>query len=306
MPFTKEQFIEMYENQKLSVEEIGKIYGITRQMVSYWAHKHGYVFKSKIHTEAVEVTKEQLSNMYLTQRMSQKEIAKALNRSQCYVRARMKEFGINSRESGSAQAEKRGIPFNEKFFDEWSHDMAYVFGLLYADGNIFNYRISLTLKEEDVELLYAVADALSFPREKLRKSYCKEFDTHNRVLSVSRRYTANKLMSMGIVPCKSKVKEFPSVPPEFLWDFIRGYFDGNGSLSCGELSFSCGSPLFTASLQQILANELGCYVGVYEDLRTGTVNYSIRITTSHAIKEFRRRAYASHGICLRRKLELFK
>ena len=44
----------------------------------------------------------------------------------------------------------------------------------------------------------------------------------------------NNLGKFGIRQNKSLVIKFPTVPKEFLSDFVRGYFDGDGSVNLGK------------------------------------------------------------------------
>lgn len=57
----------------------------------------------------MELTKQQLEDMYVNQKMTYKEIADAINRSVCYVYTRSKKYNITSRPAGNS----RGKPLNE-------------------------------------------------------------------------------------------------------------------------------------------------------------------------------------------------
>ena len=39
------------------------------------------------------------------------------------------------------------------------------------------------------------------------------------------------LIELGLIPKKSLIMQFPEIPGEYFWDFIRGYFDGDGHVS---------------------------------------------------------------------------
>lgn len=70
------------------------------------------------------------------------------------------------------------------------------------------------------------------------------------------------LREIGLVPNKSNIIEFPStIPNKYLSCFIRGYFDGDGSITprgnIGMLiSFTSGSLSFLESLSKTLSSEL--------------------------------------------------
>lgn len=72
------------------------------------------------------------------------------------------------------------------------------------------------------------------------------------------------LITLGCSPKKSKILRFPEFikKSEFFWDFVRGYFDGDGCLTYDNrsnnrqprCSISCGSKYFIYSLSEELNN----------------------------------------------------
>lgn len=50
-------------------------------------------------------------------------------------------------------------------------------------------------------------------------------------ITIYNQYLANGLIKYGCVPCKSLVLEFPKLDSQYHSHFIRGYFDGDGSIS---------------------------------------------------------------------------
>jgi intein/homing endonuclease len=80
----------------------------------------------------------------------------------------------------------------------------------------------------------------------------------------------NDLINYGVIPNKTDKIIFPELPNELIRHFIRGYFDGDGSicerkhkkgpsdLAC---SFTCGSLPFLEKLRQILfENDIKSYL----------------------------------------------
>lgn len=115
-----------------------------------------------------------------------------------------------------------------------SHDAAYWLGFLYADGNIRSNRneISLELKEEDFKAIqnyHIFCNNHNTIREHIIKRNGIEYKSY--VSSFSNKQVKENLKNLGCIPKKTLILDFPSykqVPDEFLWDFIRGYFDGDG------------------------------------------------------------------------------
>ncbi len=80
-----------------------------------------------------------------------------------------------------------------------------------------------------------------------------------------------RLLALGGMRCKSKKERFPKIPRQYLPDFIRGYFDGDGSVFYTtyihtktkkprtELrsNFTSGNPKILGDLQNILGSTLG-------------------------------------------------
>ena len=161
--------------------------------------------------------------------------------------------------------------FNKAFFDEWSSEMAYVLGFLFADGYVFkNPRGScfFCFCSTDKEIVRKIRDVLQSNHKiglKFRnKSNPKWKDAY--VLQIGSKEVFKKLGAFGVIPNKSLVIRFPKVPPEFLGDFVRGYFDGDGCVHFAKYwrkdrgkwkwqftsSFISGSKRFLGSLHSIL------------------------------------------------------
>lgn len=106
---------------------------------------------------------------------------------------------------------------------------AYWLGFLMADGNVYDtgnkYCIRMTLKNEDIYIL-----------EKFRKDLNTDveikIDKYNRgTLRVFSKKMFYDLQAHGIVPNKTGKESIPSTVPEHLiHHFIRGFFDGDGTI----------------------------------------------------------------------------
>jgi len=115
---------------------------------------------------------------------------------------------------------------NEKFFDKWSPQMAYVLGFWFADGYMRHeksYRVSFCSKDYDILLLIRKCLNSNHKIVFERKDESKDLIIFSKRLHL-------KLSELGGIRCKSRKVVFPAVPDSFLPDFIRGYFDGDGSV----------------------------------------------------------------------------
>ena len=141
---------------------------------------------------------------------------------------------------------------DESYFDEIDNARkAYWLGFIMADGNIYHYKnsdkcsLEIKISQNDGYLLREFAKDIGFPIDKvkdgssLRKGtecFYTSFRTYNKRVVES-------LSQYGIKDSKSGNECFPSnIPSDFKRDFIRGYFDGDGSISSNRI-FVC-SPSF--------------------------------------------------------------
>lgn len=129
---------------------------------------------------------------------------------------------------------------NENYFETIdTREKAYFLGLLAADGCIHktipgkrNTRISLSLKVEDKYIIDSLAKAIGFTGNvriiTIRKG---QYAGHQYgcLLFTSDKMAAD-LSKYSITNSKSSTLIYPTIPEKFDYDFIRGYFDGNGSV----------------------------------------------------------------------------
>ncbi len=127
---------------------------------------------------------------------------------------------------------------NEKFFDIIdSEEKAYVLGFFYADGNnyikgVHSYEVSVGLQEEDKLILEKMRDLLS-PQTKLKFTDYSDKGWKNQFkLKINSKLLSEQLTKLGCVTAKSLTLTWPEwlIDPELQRHFIRGYFDGDGSL----------------------------------------------------------------------------
>jgi len=181
----------------------------------------------------MDLNAEHLVHLYHVEKKSLGDIAKLYTVSRTAVYKKLKNYGIPQRSKSKAriEAQKQGklpqehFDINEDFFSNWSGDMAYVLGLLITDGCVAKTgQVSLNIN--DKELLEKVKKAMSsthkiIPSKHQKGLYCYQF---------SRERMTQDLEKLNVVPRKSLIVKFPDVPKDYLPDFIRGVFDGDGSV----------------------------------------------------------------------------
>lgn len=163
---------------------------------------------------------------------------------------------------------------NENFFKSWSPKMAYILGLIYADGTIEDvysssraYYTQITSK--DKKYLEKIKKSLGSNHNLyIRKPHSSIIQ--GKIIQSAKHYylrIGNKiiyadLVKIGLTPRKSLTMRLPKIPKQYLEFFLRGYFDGDGSivsyipkrrLSINvSLVFTSGSNTFLTQLAETL------------------------------------------------------
>jgi intein-encoded DNA endonuclease-like protein len=142
-----------------------------------------------------------------------------------------------------------------------TEEKAYYLGLLYADGNVSNKVVSITLQDKDIKILEKFKECLKYTGPLLTIN-----KTGNRQNQIKLAITSSKLVSdllkHGLYPNKGTTLTFPlTVPKKLQHHFIRGYFDGDGCVyankKSGDYLFSMLGPKdFLIKVQEILINSL--------------------------------------------------
>ena len=199
---------------------------------------------------------------------------------------------------------------NEAFFDTLSTEMAYVLGFWFADGYMRHeksYRVAFFSNDKDI--LESIREAMlsTHPIRKNKGDNCWS-------IIIFSRHLYESLQKFGAHRRKSIDMEFPKIPRRFIRDFIRGYFDGDGSVfiveylatknhkSTKELrsNFTSGSMTFLVKLMNVLYRELGSKkkkLGVYNEGGSLKLGYGSKDTRK--LLEFL--YYPGHTIALQRK-----
>ena len=137
----------------------------------------------------------------------------------------------------SFRESKRLYPFNESYFETIdSKDKAYFLGFLFADGCISlgvhgQYLFKLSLKDKYPILLFRKYLNSNKPISEINQS---ERSYSSGTVMYSLEYSSPKtfqdLCNLGCSPNKTFNLKFPKIPKELESHFIRGFFDGDGSV----------------------------------------------------------------------------
>lgn len=155
---------------------------------------------------------------------------------------------------------------NENYFDIIdTEDKSYFLGLLYADGCNNGEGFYITLQDRDVDILIKFKEYIEFSGD-LKfikgKKNCKNYYS----LNISSRKISNNLTKIGCNINKTLNATFPIIPDELMNHFIRGIFDGDGSVSIdkkGQINFSIvGNSNIISKVGEIINRECNMCVNI--------------------------------------------
>lgn len=121
--------------------------------------------------------------------------------------------------------------YDYTFFSSYTHDSCYWAGFIMADGHIREnikkkqYNLHIKLKLSDIDHLEKFKKCIKYNGNIHKsKSYC--------YIDISGSIMVNDLFhNFNIINKKSLTAKFPTqIPYEYLSHFIRGYFDGDGTV----------------------------------------------------------------------------
>lgn len=133
-----------------------------------------------------------------------------------------------------AEQQRFHFPRDSNYFETINtQEKAYWLGFLYADGNINQKtnEIRLNLQEQDEDALIKFRNAIK-AKNNLIDSQKKVKDKiyYMKSFSIKDQKLKNDLINLGCIPKKSLVATFPNIESKYYLSFIRGYFDGDGSI----------------------------------------------------------------------------
>ncbi len=228
-----------------------------------------------------QLTEPVLRQLYVDRELSQIAIAQRYGCTRQYVLYLMKLYGIPARSLSQARRNAqrdgkirylvrtagglrwltiRNVTLNEQFFRQWTPQMAYVLGVFYTDGCLTvsrtgYYRAKISQKEP--ELLEKCLGLLSC-NALIRRHRQAKTGNWLHTFEINNQGVCRHLVKLGLHPRKSLTIRFPAMPRPMLRHFIRGCWDGDGSISKdgSKASFVSGSAAFIHGMRDALI-ELG-------------------------------------------------
>jgi len=182
------------------------------------------------------LTEEVLKKEYNVLGKSLIDIAKEYNCTRQYIFKLLKKYGIPRRTLSEARIiaiERKKLKFeyhdiDEKFFSKWSPEMAWVLGLFFTDGCVSGGKVSLT--SIDLGLLEKVKHHLKSTKSIAKHAQGYDKSKYIYIFEFYREKMREDLNKLGLTKRKSLTMIFPDIPEQYIRHFIRGCWDGDGSV----------------------------------------------------------------------------
>lgn len=221
---------------------------------------------------------------------------------------------------------KRKYTINEHFFDDINNEeKAYWLGFIFADGYITkrkNGQNIFAIKLSEIEPLQKISTAIN-SNKPIGVYISKSGYNKNKKyfqLSIISDHIVNTLEKLGCVQNKSLILKFPVINSILIPHFIRGYFDGDGSVFYHTQKIKnkiykykgihiCGTYEFLNSIKielhnnKILNTHEKC---LYKEKRKKTNCWGLKLLSNKRTNKFLNYIYSNSSICMERKYKYFE
>ncbi len=207
----------------------------------------------------------------------------------------------------------RRYTLNEKYFDKIDcPEKAYWLGYLYADGNVTSgnkrkYTVRLFADIRDRECL----EKLSIELGSNKPIYWSKPSVTGQMGCVEfcSRHLVQSVIKLGLIPSKTFKLTFPTfLQPELQRHFIRGYLDGDGSISAKQPNLSfVGTKEFCLTLKKIIDDKFStnATISIRHKERDNNIR-QLAIGGRHKVKAILDWLYADATCFLERKYLKYK
>lgn len=247
----KNVLYQKYIIENLDCKTISKQLNVSLDTIKRRIREYGlYIPNKKYNTQHIGIhsdVENQIINDYL-ENVSMTELSEKYNIHRSVLQTMLKKHNIPLR--------KRTVKYTYDIhaFDTYTPESCYWAGFIAADGNLRKNRNSLTIKLHimDKEHLNKFAKFIDFKGNiqienpiclNPLKQYCK--------IVINGEFFPIKLkQNFNITPQKTYTLQPPNIPEDMIPHYIRGYFDGDGSIS-GKNRSNCTAS-FTSGSKDLL------------------------------------------------------
>jgi hypothetical protein len=289
-------------NNGQSAYSISKELGCTKNAILTYLKKNNLKSQHKCkvnYNNLMKDHKDEIITLY-NSGMNGNQIAKKLNFSDGHIMALLRKHNVDIRS-------KNLYTVDETYFEQIDNEeKAYILGWWYSDGNVCDSKLRLCIQQEDEEIVQQIKDCLKYTGPLYYKPSRISSPKPQVELCINRVKMVQDLIKLGCIPNKSMRLQFPKstqVPSSLIRHFVRGYFDGDGSIS-GRIMI-----VGTLSFCKTLKNIVPCYVtNIYQrytDRSPEDSSHQLFIGRLSEMYKFYHWIYDDATIWLKRKREQF-
>ena len=245
MSRVENQVIHDYTVEKLNLTEVRKKHGIGQGRLDRILRENNIPKRTRAEDAIYkrirgkwsyeEVEKKVLDN-YVNKQMGQLASGREFGLGQGNIEHILDSNNIKRRNFAEAASvsniHRRAFASNDDYFKTQSANMAWILGFIAADGTIRknSNSIKITLARKDREMLEKIREELEIEKEV--KDYQDNKGYDSSTLEWTSQEHKKDLAKYSIVPAKTFILEWPHELERKYWiDYIRGYFDGDGSIN---------------------------------------------------------------------------
>jgi hypothetical protein len=195
----------------------------------------------------------------------------------------------------------------------WRSDLAYAIGLIASDGHLSKDLHRIGMHSKDLEMINLFKKALQVKNKIGRNARGGEKEKKYFYTSFKSKQFYSFLQNIGITPVKSKTIQSVEIPNEFFADFVRGFFDGDGTFwthwdKRWPNSYVYHVAFYSASKPFIewLQNKMQILYQVKGLIKKGAGVYEIRYAKGDSRKIFQKMYYKDDLLFLSRKYSKMK
>ena len=256
----EKKIIDMYKNN-VCIDDIISIFGIQERDIRLILKNNSVdrtynSFSEELYDRIVKLYKDGNTQDYICEQL--------LIRNPCIVKTLRKR----NEHVRTYSENNRKYVLNEHYFDNIdSPRKAYLLGMLYADGcnHVNRYAITLTLQEQDKDVIEFMKNEVEYEGPIRMQNLSQKSSKYKDqcILCIHSQHMSLQLEKLGVVQNKSLILKFPDfISDELVPHFIRGYFDGDGSINYDEKRQKChtkivGTREFCNKISEILT-EMNC------------------------------------------------
>lgn len=130
----------------------------------------------------------------------------------------------------------RKYSWNETIFEKIDKDVAWILGWLATDGSVNEKHYTISIGITDKEILEKIAKIVNYdgPIKETSPNKYKNISSYGKkpmyTICINSIIATKKLVELGIHQNKTFDLEFPKIPKEHFFSFLRGAIEGDGSI----------------------------------------------------------------------------